>query len=185
MSERILDPNRARVEEDQRAGLLCAGCGGLLLHAIDCPSNLERARAVREIHPDPIMILIPGRPEGPNKKWAHWRLKAEHNASWRHDAKLQAIDVVNRMRWRAPDRARMVVTFHLPDSTRRDLDNLIGSTKPLLDGLVDARVLRDDSLRHLVAVTYRWRISPSFAGTEFEVHALLEGQTEMDLWQET
>jgi Holliday junction resolvase RusA-like endonuclease len=45
------------------------------------------------------------------------------------------------------------VTFQFPTKHRRDLDNV--DLKPLIDGIVDANVLEDDSSDILVAVTKR------------------------------
>lgn len=129
-----------------------------------------------------LVVLIPGRPPTPNSKgdkkhWAmHWRAMRE----WRETAYLLGLDLVNRERWRAPERARMLVTFLVPNHQRRDLDNLVASTKPLTDGLVDAGVLRDDSLDVLVEVAYRWKLVPGYTGTEYRVEPASEST--LDLW---
>ena len=54
------------------------------------------------------------------------------------------------------DRVRMVITFRFPDKRRRDCHNLYGYVvKPLVDGMVDARLLPDDDDRHLVGPDVR------------------------------
>lgn len=53
-------------------------------------------------------------------------------------------------------RARIVITFRFPDLRRRDVSNLYPFVaKPLVDGLVDARVLPDDDDRHLIGPDLR------------------------------
>ncbi len=43
---------------------------------------------------------------------------------------------------------RAVVTFGYPDRRRRDHANLAPTVKPIIDGLVDAGILPDDSTRY-------------------------------------
>ncbi|MCX5671210.1 MAG: RusA family crossover junction endodeoxyribonuclease [Planctomycetota bacterium] len=40
--------------------------------------------------------------------------------------------------------ARVTAKFYLPDQRRRDPDNLLGSLKAAIDGLVDGGVIGDD-----------------------------------------
>lgn len=47
-------------------------------------------------------------------------------------------------------RAHLLVTFHHQDTRRRDADNLAPTVKAVVDGLVDAHVLPDDSDRYLL-----------------------------------
>lgn len=54
-------------------------------------------------------------------------------------------------------RARVVCEIAYPDRRRRDLHNLMGTIKPMVDGLIDAGLLPDDSDKfmdgpHLVCV---------------------------------
>jgi len=64
---------------------------------------------------------------------------------------------------------RAVVRFQygLPDKRRRDLDNLIAASKPLLDALV-GRVIRDDSVG-AVELEYSTFSSPKNPVTVIEV----------------
>jgi Holliday junction resolvase RusA-like endonuclease len=68
------------------------------------------------------------------------------------------------------------VTFVVPDKRRRDLDNLVSSVKPQMDGIVDAGILRDDSLEVLSVVRYGWRYSKGESATEYVIReAALHG----------
>ena len=51
--------------------------------------------------------------------------------------------------WLAPDKARVDVTFIVPDKRRRDKTNFASAFKAGLDGLVDAGVIVDDSYEHI------------------------------------
>jgi len=71
----------------------------------------------------------------------HWAVKAKHVKEWR-DAAL----VLARAAKISPCR-RIKVELHYEPRTeqRRDPDNLVASLKPLVDGLVDAGVVADDT----------------------------------------
>ena len=62
------------------------------------------------------------------------------------------------------------VRWGLPDKRRRDWDNLIACTKPLIDGLVHAGVLKDDSVRDYQP-RYGWFDSPKEPRTEIRVYS--------------
>ena len=51
------------------------------------------------------------------------------------------------------------IAWGLPDRRRRDWDNLLAATKPVLDGLVAANVIEDDSVRH-INLRLSWFTSP-------------------------
>jgi Holliday junction resolvase RusA-like endonuclease len=66
-------------------------------------------------------------------------------AQWKQDAYRVAMNEVNRLKWRAPNvKAVVSVLFRFPDRKRRDPDNYTAGLKGVLDGLVQAGVLRDD-----------------------------------------
>lgn len=92
-----------------------------------------------------------GRPETPNAR-RHWRDIAHEAALWKSIAEHAAHDALDvwvlthGLAWRPVMRCSISVAFGLPDRRTRDLDNLIASTKPLLDGIVAAGVIVDDSI---------------------------------------
>lgn len=67
----------------------------------------------------------------------HWAKR--HNAirMARHHTAYLVMEVMgrNKLKW---SRVKVTYTFHPPDKRRRDLDNLIASTKALGDGISDA-----------------------------------------------
>lgn len=98
------------------------------------------------------------RPPGPNEsnraltRQRAWRERRE----WRKHAKESADAALRRWserhaeRWDPLKRALVAVTFTVPTKGRRDMDNLLATLKPLLDGMVDAGVVVDDSIATLV-----------------------------------
>lgn len=136
---------------------------------------------MRDVIETPLLIRIDGRPPTLNSR-RDWHVVARDNAQWKRDATLVGVNAVNGTRWRAPDRVALTVTFLLPDTShRRDWDNLVGSIKPLLDGLVDAGVMRDDSLASIATMDLRWRLTPGYTGTEFAIAPALDASLDMGL----
>lgn len=78
--------------------------------------------------------------------------------AYRHACKMDALSVKNATPGKYPLRPpiAMTVTFVLPSlAQRRDMDNLIASFKPGQDGIVDARIIPDDSVQVIARVDYR------------------------------
>ena len=61
------------------------------------------------------------------------------------------------------------IQWGVPDKRRRDWDNLIAACKPFIDGLVQAGVLRDDSIRDYQP-SYGWFESLRKPRTEIKVY---------------
>lgn len=59
--------------------------------------------------------------------------------------------LLNEAGWQGPvmERARIRVTFHLPDRRRRDPGGLQERMKPWFDALVYFEVIKDDDLEHI------------------------------------
>lgn len=70
----------------------------------------------------------------------HWRAKAVETRAWRDAGYYLA------RKAQVPLLERFTVVLHYAPRTnrRRDVDNLVGSLKPLVDGLVAAGVAADD-----------------------------------------
>jgi crossover junction endodeoxyribonuclease RusA len=88
----------------------------------------------------------------------HHMVRAEVCAYWRklaHDVAVDAYGYADvGQAWH--QKARIVVWVRFPDKRRRDVSNLYPYVaKPLVDGLVDARVLPDDDDHHLIGPDLR------------------------------
>lgn len=75
----------------------------------------------------------------------HWAAKAEAVANVRDLVMAEA----RTLRIGSHDHVCAVLTFHPADRTRRDRVNLAGVHKAAIDGLVDAKVIPDDTPGHL------------------------------------
>lgn len=127
-----------------------------------------------------ISIRIPGRPPTANAR-RHWHKVAEDNETWKGAAtqlaraELHEWESVYGLRWSPLRWAAILVTFGVHTHAVRDWDNLIGSIKPLLDGLVAAKVLTDDSIRVIATISFRWVYAKDDPYTEFEITEEEEG----------
>lgn len=88
----------------------------------------------------------------------HHMTRSEVCAYWRslaRDAAVGAYGVADEGEsWH--QRVRIVVTVRFPDLRRRDVSNLYPYVaKPIVDGLVDARVIPDDDDLHVVGPDLR------------------------------
>ena len=87
-------------------------------------------------------------------------------------ARAEVLAAVNQYGYKdgVQDGPVVEVRWGLPTKVRRDWDNLIARTKPYIDSLVEAGVLRDDSLRDYQP-KYGWFDSPRKPLTEIRVYA--------------
>lgn len=95
--------------------------------------------------------INPRRLVSANRRIHHY-LRAEVCAGWRklaHDAAVAEYGVAEEGAWH--QRVRIVITYRFPDRRRRDVGNLYPYVaKPLVDGLVDAKVIPDDDDGHVI-----------------------------------
>lgn len=132
--------------------------------------------AVARLHQE-MLVTIPGRPPTPNesnraiarqKAWRERREWRETAAGWAQKGR-QEWERRHGMDWRPLRRADVRVTFVVPDNRRRDIDNLIGTVKPLLDGIVDAGLIVDDSIGVIASIAFFTVRMPGTVETVFEI----------------
>lgn len=87
----------------------------------------------------------------------NWRRKAERSRWLRTAARASAAAYRQSLGQRAPleVKVRCEVQVAWPNRRRRDVHNLMPTVKPCIDGIVDARVLHDDSDQHLLGPDLR------------------------------
>jgi hypothetical protein len=124
-----------------------------------------------------IEFVIEGRPPGPNESnrtraaAARWRQRRE----WRSAAEKRATTAreawewAHGQLWTSLPVASILVTFLLPTKRRYDLDNLMATLKPLLDGIVDSKIIRDDSIYTLPHFYIEWEYRQGVTGTVFRI----------------
>jgi crossover junction endodeoxyribonuclease RusA len=92
-----------------------------------------------------VTLPLPHKNLSPNSR-CHWRAKASAVKAYRSAALIAAYGKGD-----APlDSAQVKCVFYFRDVRRRDSDNLLASMKSAFDGLVDAKIFKDDNrLTHL------------------------------------
>lgn len=92
----------------------------------------------------------------------HWRAKAKKVADLREIGRREA-----RAEGMQPaiGPVDVIVTIYWPDKRRRDAPNLWDTVKPLIDGIVDAGILRDDSDQYIARTIFQAGIERSQRGT--------------------
>lgn len=87
----------------------------------------------------------------PNSR-AHWSKRSRYGRAWRDTTKVLAI----ASRLPTCQHVHVALEMHPRDRRRRDADNLVsGVLKHVLDGLVDAGVIPDDTPHHVTAAMPR------------------------------
>ena len=102
-----------------------------------------------------ITFDLPGIPPSANKRM-HYMARYHSNQEWKLWASRSLMDAVNRSRiadlpW---SRVHVQYIFHYGKTTLVDLDNLIGSCKPILDAAVGV-VMPNDDVRYVHEVGAR------------------------------
>lgn len=85
----------------------------------------------------------------------HHHAKAKLTKAWRDAARAAVESGFHPYHY---ERARIVVAYRFPDNRRREVGNLQPTSKALVDGLVDANLLPDDSDRHVIGPDNRRHI---------------------------
>jgi hypothetical protein len=89
-----------------------------------------------------IELPYPSKINSHNK--GHWATKSSAIAKMRHQAKLAAIDAMNRSGKRFVGSHQISYWFSVKDNRRRDRANMIQQCKPYIDGIVDAGLIAGD-----------------------------------------
>ena len=93
----------------------------------------------------------------PNKK-ASWQQLMAVTRGTREDCYFHALEQKDYIKVPLPlKQVELVITWYPPDKRRMaDFDSQFRCTKPILDSLVDAKILQDDSPAVIKSVTLRY-----------------------------
>lgn len=110
-----------------------------------------------------VRIYVDGIPPRPNaQRREHWSKRATSSRIARDQAKnlaLEAISLAGADLVLPIDPAALYLTFVL-SAARGDLDGLVSAAKPLVDGLKDAGVIRDDNVSRVSRLIVGWKRGP-------------------------
>lgn len=74
----------------------------------------------------------------------HPQARAKRTKLWRTMAAKAAANVAQ------VERARVLIYYRFPNNIRREVNNLMPTSKAIVDGLVDAGVFPDDNDKHVI-----------------------------------
>lgn len=93
---------------------------------------------------------LPGLPKTLNARM-HWAIKMKENQKWK---KLVHFMTVGKRPLRPIPRAHLTLTRF---STREpDFDNLVSGFKPIVDALVECKILENDKMSNIGISDFRW-----------------------------
>lgn len=107
---------------------------------------------------DKITVSWEGLPPSPNEKTKHhWSKNAKVAKEWRQIGTTLGLASKARVRG-----AIALLHYHvsLGDERRHDYDNILAGFKPFQDGLVDAKIIEDDSFEYVVPIVTFDRTKP-------------------------
>jgi len=119
--------------------------------------NMMKPKASTSTTQPPLLVVVipmlPPKECSPNWR-GHWRVKAKAVRSIRTATMLIARSAINKHRgWTPRGSCNISVTFHVKDRRFvKDDDNARATLKPVVDGLVDARVI-DKNDRHVKVIS--------------------------------
>ncbi len=110
--------------------------------------------------PDPRSVLsvsLSGFPRLPNvaRRDGSWHARAEEAATWRNAAKLVAMQALREHEYPQDFPLRKATLEVTVIGVKADPDGCVAALKPIFDGMVDAKVLMDDSWRTLDGLSIR------------------------------
>ena len=103
-------------------------------------------------------FTLVGLPKTPNSR-QHWAEKMKHTRLWRDYSCMSA-------RRNRPPRplTKAKVTYTRHSFTSPDFDNLVASFKPIQDGLIDAKIIVNDSFDVIGQPSFVWVKAPRGSG---------------------
>lgn len=93
-----------------------------------------------------------GLPKGPNSSFGiHWAIKARERKKWREQVVIACIG-------KAPPipLSKCAIQCTRVSKKEMDYDNMVASFKPVIDGLVDAKIIKDDDSSVIVQREYKY-----------------------------
>lgn len=110
-------------------------------------------------------IRIEGLPKLPNElKGMHWAARSNHTKQWRCTTVALAIAKRNSLNFFFKPFQACRITFVRASASPADLDGIVASMKPLLDGIVDAGIILGDGPGCVMDIKAEWHDAPKKKG---------------------
>ena len=106
-----------------------------------------------------IVLPFPAAALNPNRRSGRsWQATADEKAEAVQMGKIATLDALKGKRPVIATPVKFSITFYCPDRRRRDIDNLLASLKPSLDGIAQATGI-DDSVIEEMQLIKRYDLS--------------------------
>jgi len=89
----------------------------------------------------------------------HWAKRASLAKAWRETTGWNAIAQLPKLFRPCPGFVGVSICLPVTSMRRRDAHNFVATTKPIVDGLVDAKVVADDDTTHLMTTEPTFKVS--------------------------
>ena len=115
------------------------------------------ARAMKEEGPGGLrkavleLPFLPTRASSPNTR-GHWVARYKANRKLKEDTFMLAMS----KQVPAFEKARITIVYVVKDNRRRDGDNWLSMAKGIIDGMVEAKVFKDDSAEYISFAPFRF-----------------------------
>ena len=97
-----------------------------------------------------IILPFPAEKLNPNRRGGRsWQATADEKAEAVQVGKIATLDALKGKRPIIATPVKFSITFYCPDHRRRDIDNLLASLKPLLDGIANATGIDDSVIEEM------------------------------------
>lgn len=97
-----------------------------------------------------IILPFPAAKLNPNRRSGHsWQVTAAEKVEAWQAGKIATLEALNGKRPAIAAPVKFSITFFCPNRRRRDLDNLLASLKPSLDGICNAVDIDDSAIEEM------------------------------------
>jgi len=108
-----------------------------------------------------IKLPFPSSELNPNRRSGrHWKTSLAAKSQAANDARTLTLEAMRGETFCSTRNLCVEIVFHAPDKRRRDLDNLVASMKPAIDGIANALQIDDSRITKLIVVKTLNLISP-------------------------
>jgi crossover junction endodeoxyribonuclease RusA len=97
-----------------------------------------------------IVLPFPASKLNPNRRSGHsWQVTAAEKAEAVQVGNIATLEALEGKRPIIATPVKFSITFYCPDRRRRDIDNLLASLKPSLDGIANATGIDDSAIEEM------------------------------------
>jgi len=94
---------------------------------------------------------LDGLPKSQTNNYGHWRTRAKSKKDWE-----ERVVVATMGKWPKDPLSAATITLTRCSTSEPDYDNLVASFKPIMDGLIRARIIQDDKPSVIGHPDYHW-----------------------------